>query len=80
MCIVNNKTAAAATTTTTQQCSPATSFFFISGEPYIRKMRNVTATANEKLFIKCHVTGYPIKSISWYQGTYNFLKLNDIAK
>ncbi|XP_053408969.1 cell adhesion molecule DSCAM-like isoform X3 [Mercenaria mercenaria] len=46
-----------------------TSRMNVYGEPYIRTMRNVTATANEKLFIKCYVTGYPIKSVSWYRDS-----------
>lgn len=41
-------------------------------------MRNVTATANEKLLIKCYVTGYPIKSVSWYRG--NKVKIERIEE
>lgn len=51
----------------------------VYGEPYIRKMRNVTATANEKLLIKCYVTGYPIKSVSWYRDN-RILPLNHLQQ
>jgi len=42
---------------------------WVSGEPYIREMANITATANERLTISCHVTGYPIAAVAWHRGT-----------
>ena len=33
--------------------------------PWVRPMKNITATANQPLSIRCYVTGYPISSITW---------------
>ncbi|XP_074653669.1 cell adhesion molecule Dscam1-like [Tubulanus polymorphus] len=41
---------------------------FVYGVPYIRPMANVTAVANEKLVVRCHVAGFPITSITWSKG------------
>ena len=40
----------------------------VAGPPYIKPMRNVTATASRELIIKCYVAGFPIKKISWKKG------------
>ena len=40
----------------------------MTGVPQIREMKNVTATANEPLSIRCYVTGYPVETILWWKG------------
>ncbi|RWS15521.1 Down syndrome cell adhesion molecule-like protein, partial [Dinothrombium tinctorium] len=37
----------------------------IGGPPSIRSMPNVTALSNQKVFVHCSYSGFPIKSISW---------------
>ncbi|XP_052806024.1 LOW QUALITY PROTEIN: cell adhesion molecule DSCAM-like [Mya arenaria] len=51
----------------------------VYGEPYIREMANITATANERLKIKCYVTGYPIAAVSWYRDG-RILPLNHLQQ
>jgi hypothetical protein len=31
-------------------------------------MNNVTAVANEELVIQCHVSGFPVASVTWTRG------------
>ncbi|XP_046582612.1 Down syndrome cell adhesion molecule homolog [Haliotis rubra] len=51
----------------------------VYGTPYIRPMKNVTATANEKLSIRCYVSGYPISKITWSKG-HDMLPINHWQK
>ncbi|XP_064651143.1 cell adhesion molecule DSCAM-like isoform X4 [Lineus longissimus] len=44
---------------------------FVYGIPYIRPMNNVTAVANEELVIQCHVSGFPVASITWSRAGSN---------
>ncbi|KAK3107290.1 hypothetical protein FSP39_011199 [Pinctada imbricata] len=38
---------------------------YVYGVPFVRPMKNITATANEPLSIRCYVAGYPVKTIKW---------------
>lgn len=37
----------------------------VYGIPWVRPMKNITATANQPLIITCYVAGYPVSSVIW---------------
>lgn len=45
----------------------------VYGPPHVWPIANKTVVAGDSFFMHCHVSGYPIKSITWLKG--NLLKL-----
>ncbi|CAL1548258.1 unnamed protein product, partial [Lymnaea stagnalis] len=41
----------------------------VYGNPFIKPMPNVTATASKDLSLRCYVSGYPLDSIQWNKGS-----------
>ncbi|XP_059143240.1 cell adhesion molecule DSCAM-like [Physella acuta] len=41
----------------------------VYGNPFIKPMPNVTATASKDLTLRCYVSGYPLESIQWTKGS-----------
>ena len=44
----------------------------VHGLPFIRPMDKVAVVAGEMMYVTCPVAGYPIESIQWEKGIYQF--------
>lgn len=44
----------------------------VFGRPIVSQLENVTVTAGENVHMHCYVAGYPITSIAWRRGEFQF--------
>ncbi|KAL5020556.1 hypothetical protein ScPMuIL_003448 [Solemya velum] len=51
----------------------------VYGVPYVRPMKNITATADDPLSIRCYVAGYPVQKITWSRDT-RLLPVNHLQR